>query len=356
MKDEETEISKNNASASAFGWQFQVEAGIFLMLADLRNNLSLNIEGYEQDIEIKRKDGIVIMAQAKSSREYYEPLEKQQKTAYSRKVKGHLKDALTGLHQTLIQHRKKGNEKIKLIYVSNFYKPFGHKSVRCWNECEIRQYQELEPSERLAVQKALGDASVEMADVLWIQTLPFSESENLETAHKHVLRKIKIFLKELGLSDIYAEEYLQKIHLLCNYSTFNASFKCKSSTFVWIAVAFGFDFNEVFFQKTFPDVDEQTTVERIKKKYKSIIQSNISRFQICKDVLAEFENYESHIVSQKEKITKFVEKRYDILNSVISNDIPEEECVALKKYIIYKILTSKFFIDKANSNFIIDED
>ena len=47
-----TRISNSNASASAFGWDFQANAAILLMLENIENAKSIKVEGRTEDIEI----------------------------------------------------------------------------------------------------------------------------------------------------------------------------------------------------------------------------------------------------------------------------------------------------------------
>ena len=192
---------------------------------ELVKNQCLNIEGYEQDVEIKRKNGSYLIAQAKSSKNYYEPLEQADKDGYSNKVKSHLRKGVKGLlasHEALAKKREKVEE---IIYISNFHKPFGHKGSRCWNGCERRKYDELEPYEQQALQNVLEGVDHAVIDKLWVHTLPFESGRDFETAHKWVLRYVRKLLHELGLSEIHAERYLEKIHTLCSYSTTDVKYE-----------------------------------------------------------------------------------------------------------------------------------
>ena len=45
-------MAKRNASASAFGWDFQVNAAIVLMLENIADAEFVRVEGETEDIEI----------------------------------------------------------------------------------------------------------------------------------------------------------------------------------------------------------------------------------------------------------------------------------------------------------------
>ena len=59
-------MSGSNASSTAFGWEFQSNAAIVLMLKNIKNALSVKVEGSTEDIEIALDNGNMIFSQAKS--------------------------------------------------------------------------------------------------------------------------------------------------------------------------------------------------------------------------------------------------------------------------------------------------
>lgn len=59
-----------NASAVDFGWDFQHNAGIMIMLMNIKDARSIRIEGASEDIEITLNNGHKIYAQAKSVTRY----------------------------------------------------------------------------------------------------------------------------------------------------------------------------------------------------------------------------------------------------------------------------------------------
>ncbi len=55
-----------NASSSAFGWHFQINAAIIFMLREIKRVDSLRIEGLNEDIELNLTNGSKVFIQAKS--------------------------------------------------------------------------------------------------------------------------------------------------------------------------------------------------------------------------------------------------------------------------------------------------
>lgn len=97
----------NDASASAFGWNFQVNAGIFLFLDIIVQAESMKMESKLEDIEIRLSDGTLALAQAKSARD--------PSTAKNKKEK--FKDALVSLS-------KIKDKNFHFIYISNISDTF----------------------------------------------------------------------------------------------------------------------------------------------------------------------------------------------------------------------------------------
>lgn len=108
----ENPFYSSDASASAFGWEFQVNAAIYLFLKYLESVESIKVEGKYQDIELKKTDGKTIYAQAKSVRNG---------SLDHRKEK--LEDAIISLAKT------PADKEDSLLYVSNYSAPINRADV-----------------------------------------------------------------------------------------------------------------------------------------------------------------------------------------------------------------------------------
>ncbi len=96
-----------NASPSAYGWCFQVGAGIKLMLDNVKEFISMKLEGSSDDIEISLNSG-KIYAQAKSVTQIGD----------QRSASTNLNNALHLLSQDV-----KNGDAIKLVYITNIANP-----------------------------------------------------------------------------------------------------------------------------------------------------------------------------------------------------------------------------------------
>ena len=60
-------MGERNASASAFGWDFQTNAAILLMLENIKEADKIRVEGADEDIEITLNDKTKIYSQVKAA-------------------------------------------------------------------------------------------------------------------------------------------------------------------------------------------------------------------------------------------------------------------------------------------------
>lgn len=103
-----------NGNASEFGWQFQVFSGIVAALKNINNIESINIEGPDQDVQLRQKNGKKLLIQAKSYTKV--PLEENTNTGWGDK----LASAIVGLFEDYMD-----NKKNIFKYYVNFPYPFG---------------------------------------------------------------------------------------------------------------------------------------------------------------------------------------------------------------------------------------
>lgn len=97
-------MNVRNASASAFGWDFQINAAILLMLENIKDAKRVRVEGAYEDIEITLHDRTKIYAQVKA-------IEKPDNTS-------HVIDKLVKALGTLSDAAKKGDGSV-FSYISN---------------------------------------------------------------------------------------------------------------------------------------------------------------------------------------------------------------------------------------------
>ena len=107
-------MKSSNASATAFGWDFQSNAAIMIMLKNMKEASAVRVEGATEDIEVTLNNGKMIFSQAKS---VFKPDD------YSN-VTIKLQDGLNTLNQA-----SKSPCAEQLIYVTNSPNPFNEKKL-----------------------------------------------------------------------------------------------------------------------------------------------------------------------------------------------------------------------------------
>lgn len=105
-------MSDRNASSSAFGWDFQANSAMLLMLENIREAKRVRVEGSDEDIEITLDDHTKIYAQAKA-------VEKPDDTS-------HVIDKLTKALETLSDAAKNGDGS-QFTYMTNSSNPFNNQ-------------------------------------------------------------------------------------------------------------------------------------------------------------------------------------------------------------------------------------
>ena len=164
----------NDASASVFGWDFQVNAAIFLFLKYLKQVDSVKVEGKYQDIELRLRDDSCIFAQAKSI---------QNGSNDYRKKK--LEDAIISLVKTPMDY-----EKDKLLYVSNYLAPIRENNF--YNN-QIIELKSVVP-DKIEFEKIID----EIIDKLKSDILT---DENISSLKKHKYSKLVERLENMNTED-----------------------------------------------------------------------------------------------------------------------------------------------------------
>ena len=109
--DDEKELASRRADQVMFGFEFQVNAAIILMLRHIKSLDTIRIEGTYEDIELQLTDGEKILAQAKGV---------QLGSSDFHNVRANLKKAL----KTLSEGGNKATNVKQLIFITNSFNPF----------------------------------------------------------------------------------------------------------------------------------------------------------------------------------------------------------------------------------------
>lgn len=306
-------MKSSNASASAFGWDFQSNAAIMLMLKNIEKASKVKVEGLSEDVEITFGDGKTLMSQAKAV---------MKPDDYS-----HVKEKLDAGLRTL-NNAAKISDVEQLVFITNSPNPFNDMTTmfKFSSPLNIVPFSEL-PT---ACQQAINDiCSLKGYDfdkaLLTVCVMQF-HGENDDERYKVLITLTTEFLNHLGVHKISTSELLA---LWQHSFAVNASQLTTSITkkrMVWPVIAILCEVSED--DAELEDYDD-SDIAAILQKYRSVINNNSERFEFVSCILSDYNEFHPEMKS-KERTKNFIEenwKNYKNSFDLKSADSTTEEIV-----------------------------
>lgn len=268
-------MKDRSSPASAFGWDFQVNAGIVLMLDNIREAKKIKIEGATEDIEIYFGDGTCLFAQAKATHDPWDNSNASQ--------------ALTKALETLGEACLSGKAR-KLVFVTNRANPFSDPaSIKAFSDAySMVSFASLPPSCRERIHEICLRKGIELTtDCFSVLSLKFPEDEaaRYQTVKEHIAEfLVKIDDDFQG----YSQQMLDKWQLRFGR---NATSKDRKRTIskkdmAWSLIVLRCE----KIDKWLDDYDEGDS-RRIQAEYGKVISDQSERFALVAKVLAEYDEY-----------------------------------------------------------------
>lgn len=293
-------MGNTNASAAAFGWEFQFNAGIMLMLDNIKQAIEVKIEGETEDIEITLNDKMKIFAQAKS----VESIED-----YS-----HVKDKLTAALKTLNAAEKTGEAKA-LIYITNTPNPCNEsKSIICFSSGVSHiKYDDLPEVCKAQINAIYEDKNLKFP-LEKFSIFVFDFSGDGENRYRIVKYKISEFLYSLdsefsGMVQRALDRW--RLDFGENATQNNRNTKISKKQMMWPLILWYCENKETARLDELDSVDK----EEILKRYSYIINTNSERFELFTKIINLYEDYrneEKHL--KKIDIDEFIRIKCNFLN------------------------------------------
>ena len=307
-----------SATYTVFGFDFQVNAAIVIMLENIKELKSIRMEGKE-DIELQLNNGNYVLAQAKSVVKASQDFTN---------VIANLKKAMESLSEVGSNH-----EVEQLIYITNSTNPFNIKS-----ESFIfsglpthRSYDDLLPKSKKKLDDIISNLTFPIdKSKLIIQTLPF-ETNNKKERYKYVWSAIEELLNKLGNLPI-SKEMLHEIwvnDIFQSGTMGEQEIKLTKNDIIWPIIVLTTD-NNNYDEELNEELDE-AQIEEVKRLYSTIINTYTEEYEFLTKVLFAFNDF------QKDKIVK------DRIRLFIANDELKEIIV---KVILRNILYKRYQIQK----------
>lgn len=325
-----------NASPVEFGWDFQHNAGICIMLMNMKNAKAIRVEGRTEDIEVVLNDNRKVFAQAKSIVEADD---------YSH-VLANLKKAF----ETLDTAWKTG-EGETLIYTTNCPNPLSGIKVmslfagapKCWKYDDLpRAYQEkidkVYEERRCAFPK----------ERLRIFILGFHGNDE-SNRYSNVKMHINEFLDSLKLSDRgWGQRALDRWQSQFgrNASKTDQDIRITKAEMIWPLIVWLCELNEG--DDRLEDYD-QADVAEIMRRYGTIINDRAEDFRFATKVLGAYDAYCSAAPNRlsKEQTSSFVRERWSqFCNEFDLSETGEKIAEAVIKLAIENVIRRRYEINR----------
>ena len=318
-------MSDRNASASAFGWDFQTNSAILLMLENIKDAKRVRVEGADEDIEITLQDQTKLYAQAKA-------VEKPDDTS-------HVIDKLTKALETLSDAAKKGDGSL-FTYVTNSSNPFNNQRTLSYFTGRTHlDFDELPTAAQKKINEIIQNNGYTALDVhkLDVRVIPFYGND-LKNRYKEIQACVNEFLAEVNVDvqGINTEimEIWQK-DLFQNATQSDTAISISKEKMIWPLIVLVVDKTAANdYKKDFND-DEIGEIER---KYKMIINQNTMSYDMISRVLSDHRKSKK---AQKQFVSDHWNDYLDIANTIDADDDTKKSLV---KIILYRILTQRQYI------------
>ena len=323
------------ANSVLFGFDFQVNAAILLMLENMEDLHSLRLEGNEEDIELRMSNGEHILAQAKG-------IEKG--STDFRNVRANLKKSLLTLSEgaTRVHPRQ-------LVVITNSFNPFNQETSHgIFNGFPThRAYKDLPIDAQKLVDQYLKDIPQALdTDKLTIQTLPF-ETDDDDERYKCIMQAVNDFMGHLRVNIPGMGKQLLAMwqsDVFKNGSCKDASIELSKKELIWPMLVIITDIDLT--DDDFIDSFDSDVYEEVVHYYKDLINSYCERFEFFVHVLCDYNNFKGN-KSAAQKCAEFVDAKWkDYEDEFDVSSIGPEIREALTKIVLYNVVKRRIKINK----------
>jgi len=324
-------VAGTNASDTLFGWDFQINAAIVLMLEDAQYITKVRVEGKTEDIELTLADGGHIFSQAKA---LVEP-------SGTKNVRKKLGDALGTLNQASSNTTAK-----KLVYITNAYNPLNDPtSMMAFYGPARKTFNSLPDSGKKVIDAIISKKSLNNLDKdkLFIYTLPFEQ--DLKDRYRVVIEKVKDFITSIkptlsGIAQGVLDVWLQQ--LFENATLHDTAIILSKEDLIWPLIVIMCD-NER--SNPFIDYMDDGEYDEISERYKSFIDCKSQKFSFATRVITDFQDFPRSVAKGSELVLDFIDKHWtDYSDEFLSGPV-DEVTENLIKVTLYRIIQQRHLIN-----------
>lgn len=322
-------MNSTQASATVFGFQFQINAAIYLMLKYFSTFEQIKVEGKQEDIELNLNDNKKIYAQAKSKE-----FPTKDNNGHSKK----LKEALKTLSEV------KDKNKYELMYISNLEENPLNSGTNEFEGITFLKYDELKASSKKKIdhQIEVNNYKIDKSKLI-IAKIPFYGND-WEQRHKEINKKLSEFVSEISPSltsfsnkiiSIWEDEFLQ------NSSVKNPKITINKEKIIWGLIVCKLQIDDIKKYDDKLEIDEVDFLESI-DEYEKIIDMKSSTFLDYNKIISLYSKYKLKINGPL-SIYQFIKENEDEIFKMIFPGKDENSVLKACSKIIAKeiILRSK---------------
>ncbi len=275
-----------NASPVLFGFEFQVNATIVLMLKRINELKRIRLEGNYEDIELTLEDGKKIYAQAKAVVDATNDI---------RHVRENLKKALNSLSDA-----DKNKNALQLIYITNSRDPFNDEdSKRIFYGITYRKINELPKSAQTIL---MSNAEKIAVSFNWgkflIMGLPF-ETDDEHERYKYVYEAVSEFLGRFNYQFQHGAHKI--LHLRwgnligINGTKNNKAIELEKKDIVWTIITLVTSIDGESVEERYRDLldIDWSDYETIIGRYHEIIECHSDSFSFFTSVIRDFVDFQN---------------------------------------------------------------
>jgi len=341
MSNIEKQTTNRNASSSAYGWCFQIGAGISLMLDReyLKVFSEVKMEGKSDDIEITLKNGKKIYAQAKSVTQI----------GYQKNASTNLSNAL----KVLAEDEQKNGDALKLIYITNISNPLSSKLSSAYTFGNTYDFSVLSPNDQKKITNKAG--SNFPADKFQLRIIRFFGSTT-DQRFQSIKQQIKEFLHDAEEDPSLSGRLFERWFTILMGNAADKPDKEQKCTltkkelmFSVIATIIDPPISETKFNK----ICTYENYDAVKQEFRQMIDINVCDYQLITQILTDYSEKKTamHKADYKFKFTEEEWKNYEQNFTCITNVEKREAVIKFVLLtIIEKISTIQNIKDAAGLN------
>ena len=327
-------MSNRRADAGMFGFDFQVNAAIVLMLENIKTLSSVRLEGNEEDIVLTLDNKKKILAQAKAV---------QNGSSDFRNVRANLKKALTTLSEGA-----QSADVDKLIFITNSANPFNDDSSRSvFYAPTRRKFSDLPPSAQTIIQEYLSAIAQPLnTDNFVIQVFNFETDDDKER-YKVVMQEVNDFIGRLSTTSPGIGRRLLDIwqnRIFENGSKKDASITVTKKGIIWPLIVLETDISK--YDDEYEDLFDIGVYEEVTRRYQTVIDDCCERVDFITKILYDYREFKSVKKNSKEKNIDFIQTTWEQYKTEFMDpSIDDETLEALTQIIIYNVLRRRKLIE-----------